>query len=104
MMSINGFGVATAIVIGISAWTWQAGAQPRPEQTQQAPVQTGNRANGFDYQPTPAEVAPRENAAGVRAPSAEQKANDLSLERIDRQLLQSHGLSWSSVPNITPSK
>jgi hypothetical protein len=96
--------VVTAMAIGISGWTGQAVAQMRPDQAPSAPVQTGNRANGFDYQPTPSEVLPRENAAGVRAPAGRQGANDRDLERIDRQLLQSHGLSPSSVPNITIEK
>ncbi len=62
---------------------------------------TGNRANGLNYQPTPAEVAPREQAAGVRPSSAQEAASNKDLERIDRDLLRSHGLSTSSVPKLS---
>jgi hypothetical protein len=66
------------------------------------PNEIGNRANGFDYQPTPNEVDSREKAAGVRPSSSDQDATDKELEAIDRNLLQSEGLSTSSVPKMTP--
>ncbi len=69
-----------------------------------AQTQTGNRANGRDYQPTPAEVQPRERAAGIQPPAPQQTRNDRDLERIDRELLREHGLSTSSVPAIAPTR
>ncbi len=69
-----------------------------------AQSETGNRANGRDYQPTPAEVQPRERAAGIQAPAPQQQRNDKDLERIDRELLRDHGMSTSSVPAIAPTR
>jgi hypothetical protein len=60
----------------------------------------GNRANGFSYQPTPNEVAPREAAAGVRPSKAQQDASDQTLETIDRNLLREEGLSEKDVPSF----
>jgi hypothetical protein len=64
------------------------------------PKEIGNRANGYDYQPTPSELAPREKAAGIVPPAAQQRAENQELDRIDRQLLQSEGLSTKSVPKL----
>lgn len=66
-----------------------------------APAAEGNRANGLDYQPTPSEVVPREKAAGIQPPAAQQKANDQLLERLDKNLLHGEGLSTESVPKLT---
>ena len=66
------------------------------------PRSIGNRANGFDYQPTPSEVIPREKAAGVRPPASSQEQTDRDLEQMDRDLLRDEGVSTSSVPNLTP--
>jgi len=66
-----------------------------------APAEIGNRANGFDYQPTPSEVVPRERAAGVQPPAAERERENWDLERMDKQLLKSEGLSTDSVPKLT---
>ncbi len=65
------------------------------------PVAQGNRANGLDYQPTPGEVIPREKAAGVQPPAAQQRSTDQVLERTDKKLLQDEGQSTKSVPNLT---
>jgi hypothetical protein len=64
------------------------------------PREIGNRANGYDYQPTPSELAPREKAAGIVPPAAQQRAENQELDRIDRELLQSEGLSTKSVPKL----
>jgi hypothetical protein len=64
------------------------------------PREDGNRANGRDYQPTPAEVGPREKSAGVRPPAAQQRANNQDLQRIDKNLLRDEGLSTKSVPDL----
>lgn len=64
-----------------------------------APAEIGNRANGRDYQPTPQEVAPREKAAGIQPPAAQERADSRDLDRIDRNLLRSEGLSTKSAPN-----
>jgi hypothetical protein len=66
------------------------------------PREEGNRANGLDYEPTPAEVLPRERAAGIIPPAARQQSNDQALERMDKNLLQSEGLNTKSVPTIAP--
>lgn len=64
------------------------------------PRDIGNRANGFDYQPTPSEVVPREKAAGVRPSRMSQEETNRDLEQIDRNLLREEGASTSSVPNL----
>jgi hypothetical protein len=68
------------------------------------PREIGNRANGYDYQPTPSELAPREKAAGIVPAPAQQRAENQELDSLDKQLLQSEGLSTKSVPKITESK
>ena len=68
---------------------------------QAPPAANGNRANGFSYQPTPGQVVPRERAAGVQPPAAQQEKNNRDLERTDKKLLQDEGLSTKSVPKIT---
>jgi hypothetical protein len=68
------------------------------------PKEIGNRANGYDYQPTPSEVAPREKAAGVLPSADQQRAEDQDLARLDQGLLQSEGLSTKSVPKLTNDK
>ena len=40
------------------------------------PREIGNRANGYDYQPTPSELAPREKAAGIVQSPAQQRAGE----------------------------
>ncbi|WP_428539088.1 hypothetical protein [Rhodopila sp.] len=67
----------------------------------QSPAENGNRANGFSYQPTPSQVAPREKAAGVQPQAAQQKRANRDLEQTDKQLLQEEGLSTKSVPKLT---
>lgn len=64
------------------------------------PREIGNRANGFDYQPTPGEVGPREKSAGVQLPAAQRNATDQELEQMDKNLLREQGLSTKSVPNM----
>ena len=66
-----------------------------------AQIETGNRANGLDYQPTPNEVRPREKAEGIQPPVAQQKADGRMLERMDKNLLREEGQSTKSVPNLT---
>jgi hypothetical protein len=68
------------------------------------PREIGNRANGYDYQPTPSELAPREKAAGIVPPPAQQRAENQELDSIDKQLLQSEGLSTKSVPKLPDGK
>jgi hypothetical protein len=68
------------------------------------PREIGNRANGYDYQPTPSELAPREKAAGIVPLPAQQRAENQELDSIDKQLLQSEGLSTKSVPKLPDGK
>jgi hypothetical protein len=68
------------------------------------PSAIGNHANGFDYQPTPGEIVPREKAAGIRPPAAQQRATDQELEQLDKDLLREEGLSTKSVPKIMPGQ
>jgi hypothetical protein len=65
------------------------------------PSQIGNRAHGFDYQPTPREVVPREKATGILPPADQQEATNRDLERMDRDLLRDEGLSTRSVPKLS---
>jgi hypothetical protein len=62
------------------------------------PRRIGNEANGFDYQPTPAEVVPLERAAGIAPSPEQQKRIDDELFGTNADLLRSEGLSTSSVP------
>jgi hypothetical protein len=66
------------------------------------PRSIGNHANGFNYQPTPREVIPREKATGVRPSAISQENTNRELEKMDRDLLRKEGLSTSSVPDMTP--
>jgi hypothetical protein len=54
------------------------------------PREIGNRANGFSYQPTPSEVLPREQQAGVRPSAAQQKANDAEIDRLYNSLMRDY--------------
>jgi hypothetical protein len=65
------------------------------------PSEIGNHANGFDYQPTPREVYPRELSAGLRPSEARQAPTDQTLQDLDRRLLRSEGLSAKNVPAFT---
>jgi hypothetical protein len=65
------------------------------------PRHIANIANGFDYQPTPSEVAPREREAGIEPSADQQRAIDQELGNMDADLLRSEGLSTRSVPNMT---
>jgi hypothetical protein len=65
------------------------------------PREIGNRANGFNYQPSPVEVVPREISAGVRPSKARQAATDRTLESIDRTLLRDEGLNERDAPVFT---
>jgi hypothetical protein len=56
--------------------------------TDKVPREIGNRANGFSYQLTPNEVVPREQQAGIRPSTAQQKATDAELDRIYNSLMR----------------
>jgi hypothetical protein len=86
-------------VVATTCLTGAAVAQTAAPDT--IPHQIGNRANGFSYQPTPGEVVPREQAAGVRPPRAAQAATDQELEAIDRDLLRDEGTGNARVPKFT---
>jgi hypothetical protein len=85
----------------IAVFGFVGGAMAQGADGGSPPREIGNRANGYDYQPTPNEVGPREKAAGVVPPPAQQQAEDQDLARIDKHLLESEGLSTSSVPKLT---
>jgi hypothetical protein len=73
-------------------------AQPADQAA--VPRVIGNRANGFDYQPTPQEVRPREILAGARPPGSHEALTNQDLGELDRRLLQSEGLSTKNVPKF----
>ena len=50
------------------------------------PSRIGNVYNGTAHEPNPATVQGNESAAGVAAPSSQQKANDKSLQNLNRQI------------------
>jgi hypothetical protein len=54
------------------------------------PGEIGNRANGFSYQPTPGEVVPREQQAGIRPSSPQEKAMDADLDRMYNSLMREY--------------
>jgi hypothetical protein len=66
------------------------------------PRTIGNRTNGFSYQPSPGEVRPKEQIAGVRPSRASQALTDRTLKTLDRTLLHDEGMSASNVPAIMP--
>jgi hypothetical protein len=68
------------------------------------PKEIGNRENGYDYQPTPSEIGPREKAAGIVPSAAQNRAENKELDRLDKDLLQSEGLSTNSVPKLGNGK
>jgi hypothetical protein len=68
------------------------------------PSEIGNRAHGFDYQPTPNEVVPREKASGILPPTAQRDAANRDLEHIDKDLLRDEGLSTRSVPSLSTDR
>jgi hypothetical protein len=88
----------------IAVLSFTSAAMAQGTETGSPPREIGNRANGYDYQPTPSELAPREKAAGIVPPPAQQRAENQELDSLDKQLLQSEGLSTKSVPKITDSK
>jgi hypothetical protein len=65
------------------------------------PIEIGNHANGFNFQPTPDEVYPREVSAGLWPSKVRQAPTDQTLEDLDRSLLRSEGLSTENVPVFT---
>lgn len=85
----------------VAAFLMTAAAVAQSPGEGSVPREIGNRANGFDYEPTPSEVGPREKAAGVRPPAAQQKATDQILEQTDKNLLREEGRSTKGVPNMT---
>ena len=84
--------VAWVVCMTAAAIAQRAGADSIPSEI-------GNRANGFNYQPTPRQVYPREVSAGLWPSKLRQAPTDQTLEEIDRSLLRSEGLS---VENCTP--
>jgi hypothetical protein len=67
------------------------------------PREIGNRSHGFDFQPTPSEVVPRETLAGVRPSKAQEDATDQDLQALDQSLLRNEGLN-RNVPVFSPGK
>lgn len=63
-------------------------------------VVTGNRVNGVDVQPTPQEIHPAERQAHVAPSPKQRRAEDRTLQRIDRKALRQEGMSPKSVPNL----
>jgi hypothetical protein len=90
------------LLVAVATFCFMGAAAAQTAGDGSVPRSIGNRANGFDYQPTQGEVVQREQAAGVRPSSASQQATDQELENIDRNLLREEGLSTSSVPKMTP--
>jgi len=86
------------IVVAVIGFAAPALAQTAP--TPSAPAEIGNRANGKDYQPTPNEVVPREQSAGVLPNVAHQQAENKAVEQIDRDALKKVGQSTQSVPDM----
>jgi hypothetical protein len=74
------------------------GVVPGFAQTQTPPAQIDNHANGFDYQPTDAQIKAREEAAGVRPDQQQKQQVDQTLQRLDRQLLSNQGLPSGTQP------
>jgi hypothetical protein len=95
-MQMRKISMAMVAVFGL---TGTAIAQNTDENS--IPREIGNRANGKSYQPTPAEVHPREKAVDIRPSQQQEQAEDKELHHLDKSLLRSEGLSTKSVPNMT---
>ena len=93
-------GAATAVAPLLLLAASFCAATPAAAQNS-APQANGNRANGLSYQPTPSQVVPREKAAGVQPPAAQQERANRDLRQTDRKLLQEEGLSTKSVPKLS---
>jgi hypothetical protein len=63
------------------------GAGPGLAQPAAPPAEIGNRANGFDYQPTQGAVVAREKAAGITPDQQQEQKENQTLEQLDRKLL-----------------
>ena len=90
------------LLVAVATFCFMGAAAAQSVGDGSVPRSIGNRANGFDYQPTPGEVIHREKAAGVRPSMGSQQATDQELENLDRDLLAKEGLITSSVPNMAP--
>ena len=87
------------VAIAVLGLTGTAIAQNADENS--IPREIGNRANGKSYQPTPAEVHPRERAADIRPSPAQERKSDKELHHLDKKLLRNEGLSTKGVPAMT---
>jgi hypothetical protein len=81
-----------------------ASALAQQQDRTSVPYEIGNRANGFNYQPSPGEVVGKEERVGVRPSRAQFKTMDHTLESIDFSLLHDEGLSERNVPAFKPSQ
>jgi hypothetical protein len=88
------------VLAAIVAFGFSGAAMAEGMNGSSPPTQIGNIANGNDYQPTPSEVVPREEAAGIALPGEREKAISQDLDRMDADLLRSEGLSTKSVPKM----
>jgi hypothetical protein len=90
-------------LIGVLVLTMPAYSQnPATPSSSNIPASIGNRANGFSYQPTQAQVRAREKTAGVALSNDKQRASDVELWKLDRRALRSEGQRTNSVPNSRP--
>ena len=86
------------ILFAVMALAVAGGSAVAQTKDSSVPSQIGNRANGLSYQPTPGQVGPREQAAGVAPRAQQQQRTNDDLFRMDAQSLKSEGLSPNSVP------
>jgi hypothetical protein len=89
-----------AFIVAAALFSLSGPAVAQNENAPGIPRDIGNRANGFSYQPTPSEVVPREEAAGVRPSGASEEQTNRELEKMDRDLLREEGAGTASVPNL----
>ncbi len=85
------------IILGLAAASL-LGATLSPATALAQAAANGNRANGFDYQPTRGEIRDRVQAAHLPPPRTD---SGRALENIDRDLLRKEGVSTRGVPNVT---
>jgi len=74
-------------IVSLAAMTLLLGAGPTFAQPAAPPAEIGNRANGFDYQPTQGAVQAREKAAGITPDQQQQQQEDQTLLQLDHKLL-----------------
>jgi hypothetical protein len=85
--AMRGVIVASLILGSLTFGSPMLGAGAALAQPAGPPAQIGNRANGFDYQPTQGGIQAREKAAGITPDPQQSQQEDQTLLQLDHKLL-----------------